>query len=60
MNCSVIVKTLRLERFIKHVKLQHMTSLIGLALHYFARDVKLMAAASGFLNRRLFFIHSLK
>ena len=42
------------------VKLKHMTSLTGLALRYFARDVKLTAAASGFLNHRLIFILSLK
>ena len=38
------------------VKLKHMTSLIGLALRYFARDVKLQPA---FLNSRFFFIHIL-
>ena len=33
------------------VKLKHMILLIGLALRYFARDVKLTAAASGYLDR---------
>ena len=42
------------------VKLKQMTSLIGLALHYFAHDVKLTAAASGFLKLSILFIHSLK
>ena len=37
------------------VKLKHMTSLNGLALRYFARDVKLTAAASGFLKSPILF-----
>ena len=41
------------------VKLKHMTSLIGLALCYFVCDVKLTAAARGFLKSRFFLIHSL-
>ena len=37
------------------VKLKHMTWLIGLALRYFSRDVKLSAAASGFLKSPIFY-----
>ena len=37
------------------VKLKHMTSLIGLASRYFARDGKLTAAASGFLKSPILF-----
>ena len=37
------------------VKFKHITSLIGLALRYFARDVKLTAAASGFLKSPILF-----
>ena len=46
-----------LTRQIKNddVKLKHMTSLIGFALRYFARDVKLMAAAGGFLKSPILF-----
>ena len=57
---NITPRTLTHQTKTDDVKLKHMTSLIGLALHYFARDVKVMAAASGFLNRRLFFINSLK
>ena len=41
------------------VKLKHMTSLIGLALRNFARDVKLTAAASDFLKSPIFLVHIL-
>ena len=41
------------------VKLKYMTSLIGLTLCYFARDVKLAAAASGFLKSPILCIHIL-
>ena len=37
------------------VKLKHMTSLIGLALRYFACHVKLTAAARGFLKSPILF-----
>ena len=42
------------------VKLKQMTSPIGLALFYLAHDVKLTAAAIGFLKSPILFIHSLK
>ena len=38
-----------------NVKLKHMTSLSERALHYFAHDVKLTAAASGFLKSPILF-----
>ena len=41
------------------VKLKHMTSLIGLALRYFTSDVKLTAAASGFLKSPILSVFSL-
>ena len=57
----VLVKTLRIEHFktcqtkTGDVKLKQMASLIGLALCHFARDVKLTAAASGFLKSPVLF-----
>ena len=55
------IKPRALTRQIKtdDVKLKHMTSLIGLALRYFARDVKLTVAANGFLKSPiLFYLYS--
>ena len=57
---NITPRTLIRQAKTDDVKLKHMTSLIVLVLRYFARDDKLTAAASGFLNRRLFIIHSLK
>ena len=47
---DVMPRTLARQIKIADVKLKHMTSLTGLALRYFARDVKLTTAASGFLK----------
>ena len=55
---DIMSRTLTRQTKTDDVKLKQMTSLIGLALRYFARDVKLTAAASGFLNRRFFFFYS--
>ena len=41
-------RTLTRQTKTDDVKLKQITSLIGLALRFFARDVKLTAAASGF------------
>ena len=57
---NITPRTLTRQTKTDDVKLKHMTSLSGLALRYFAREVKLTAAARGFLNRRLFFNYSLK
>ena len=51
---NITPRTLTCQTKTDDVKLKHMASLIGLTLHYSARDVKLTAAASGFLNPRLF------
>ena len=52
---DIIPRTLTRQIKTDDVKLKHMTSLIGLALRYFARDVKLTAAASGFLKLPILF-----
>ena len=57
---DITPRTLTRQTETDKVKLKHMTSLIGLALRYFACDVKLTAAARGFLKSRFFSIHSLK
>ena len=51
---NITPRTLTRQTKTDDLKLKHMTSRIGLALRYFACDIKLTAAASGFLNRRLF------
>ena len=56
----IMPQTLTRQTKLDDVKHKQMTSLIGLALRYFARDIKLTAAASGFLKLPKFFIHSLK
>ena len=53
MQCprqDITPRTLTRQIKTDDVKLNHMMSLIGLALCCFARDVKLMAAASDFLK----------
>ena len=57
---NITPRTLTLQTKTDDVKLKHMTSLIGLALRYFAREVKQTAAASGFLKSPIIFNHSLK
>ena len=52
---NITPRTLTRQTKINDVKLKHMTSLIGLAFRYFARDVKLTAAASGFLKSSIGF-----
>ena len=46
---DIITRMLTRQTKTNDVKLKQMMSLIGFVLRYFARDVKLMAAASGFL-----------
>ena len=54
--CQNIMRlTLTRQTKTDDVKLKHMTLLIGLALRYFARDVNLTAAASGFLKSPIIF-----
>ena len=52
---NITPRTLTRQTKTDDVKLKHMTSLIGLALRYFARDVKLTAVASGFLKSPMIF-----
>ena len=48
---DIMPRTLTCQNKTDDVKFKQITSLIGLALpRYIARDVKLMAAASGFLK----------
>ena len=53
---NIMPRTLTRQTKTDDVNFKHMTSLIGLALRYFARDDKLMAAASGFLKSPIFFL----
>ena len=52
---NITPQTLTRQTKTDDVKLKHMTPLIGLALRYFACDVKLTAAASGFLKSQIIF-----
>ena len=52
---NITPRTLTRQAKTDNVKLKHITSLIGLALRYFARDVRLTAAASGFLKSPIIF-----
>ena len=52
---NITPRTLTRQTKTDDVKLKHIMSLIGLALHYFASDVKLTAAASGFLKSPIIF-----
>ena len=45
---NITPRTLTRQTKTDDVKLKHMTSLIGLALCYFARDVKLTAVQAAF------------
>ena len=47
---DIIARPLTRQTETDDVKLKQTTSLIGLAIHYFARDVKLTTAASGFFK----------
>ena len=57
---NITPRTLTRQTKTGDVKHKHITSLNGLALRYFARDVKLTAAANSFLKSLIMFIHSLK
>ena len=52
---DIMPRTLTHQTKTDDVKLKQMASLIGLALRYFARDVKLTVAASGFLKSPILF-----
>ena len=52
---DIMPRTLTRQTKTDGVTLKQMTSLIGLALRYFARDVKLTAASSGFLQSPILF-----
>ena len=52
---NITPRTLTRQTKTDDVKLKHMTSLIGIALRYFARDVKLTAAANCFLKSPIIF-----
>ena len=52
---DVTPRTLARQIKIADVKLKHMASLTGLALRYFARDVKIKAAANAFLKSPILF-----
>ena len=56
---DITPRTLTLQIKTDDVKLKLMTLLIGLALRYFARDVKLTAAANGFLKSPILFYYIL-
>ena len=52
---NITPRTLTRQTKTDDVKLKQMTSLTSLVLRYFARDVKLTAAASGFLKSLMLF-----
>ena len=57
---DIMPQTLTRQTKTNDIKLKQMTTLIGFVLRYFARDVKVTAAASRFLKSPILFIHSLK
>ena len=52
---NITPRTLTRQTKTDDVKLKQMTSLTSLVLRYFARDVKLTAAASGFFKSLMLF-----
>ena len=53
---DIMPRTLTRQTKTNDVKLKQMRSLVGFALRYFARNVKLTAAASSFLKSPIFFL----